>query len=81
MCVSMGLCVYTWFLFIGLSMGGRSVYMFAFLSVSLLIVANMSMFLFVCLGLFVFVCLSVFLSLCLSVCLFAVGRLVGRQSF
>ena len=57
----------------GLS-GGRSVYMFAFLSVSLSVV-DLSMCLFACLCLSISVCLS------LSLCLFVVGQSVGRQSF
>ena len=77
-CVSMCLCVYMCVLSIGLSggglSGGRSVYMFAFLSVSLSVV-DLSMCLFACLCLSISVCLS------LSLCLFAVGQSVGRQSF
>ena len=62
--------------------GGRSVYMFAFLSV------NQSVCLWsICLCaylrasvcLYLSVCLSVCLSLSLSVCLFVVGRSVGRS--
>ena len=79
MSVYLCLCVYMCVLSIGLSgggldlSGGRSVYMFAFLSVSLSVV-DLSMCLFACLCLSISVCLSVCLSLSLSVYLFAVGR-------
>ena len=73
------MCVLSIGLSVGGLSGGRSVYMFAFLSVSLFVV-NLSMCLFACLCLSISVCLSVFLSLCLSVCLLSVGRSVVSLS-